>query len=385
MVWGIGLGRRLAQWRQAGLIDAQTAERIAAFEAANGRPRLALALGVLGAFTIGVGIVAIIAANWDAIPVGLRLGLHVLINLGLGGAVWHWSGRREPGLSTRVEGGVLLLSLSTLALIAHVGQSFQLQGSAAGLLGGWLLLASPFTFVLARSGMNRWVWTLGLFSWAGALAVDHWEWLQDHRLLTTMLVLVVLALHGSRAACPPLPPVWARHAGQVALGAAVLVLSIMLLILAPLLDEAGTAAEQTDALLGAVFGVVTLTGSQALIPADRRGVRAGWGVALILAPPLAILPVLVDGVPGAIITGAAFCLYWIGLARLALLTQRTGLFRLAVALVAARVFVAYLDAAGGLMATGLGLVLAGLVLITLGFAARRAVAWGAAQKAGDRP
>lgn len=384
MVWGIGLGDRLALWRREGLIDADTAERIAAFEATRGRPRLALALGVLGAFTIGVGIVAIIAANWDAIPIGLRLGLHVLINLGLGGAVWHWSGRGQPGLSARVEGGVLLLSLSTLALIAHVGQSFQLQGSAAGLLGGWLLLATPFTLLLARGGLNRWVWTLGLFTWVGALAVDHWDWLRDHRLLTTVVVLTVAALHGARAACPPLPPAWARHGGQVALGAAVLALSILLLIVAPLLGEAGTAAEQTDALIGAAVGVLALAGTQALVPADRRGVRAGWGLALILAPPLSILPLLVDGVAGAIITGTAFCLYWIGLARLALLTQRTGLFRLAVALVAVRVFVAYLDAAGGLMATGLGLVLAGLVLIALGLAARRAVAWGTAQKGEGR-
>lgn len=384
MVWGIGLGDRLALWRREGLIDADTAERIAAFEATRGRPRLALALGVLGAFTIGVGIVAIIAANWDAIPIGLRLGLHVLINLGLGGAVWHWAGRGQPGLSARVEGGVLLLSLSTLALIAHVGQSFQLQGSVAGLLGGWLLLATPFTLLLARGGLNRWVWTLGLFTWVGALAVDHWDWLRDHRLLTTVVVLTVAALHGARAACPPLPPAWARHGGQVALGAAVLALSILLLIVAPLLGEAGTAAEQTDALIGAAVGVLALAGTQALVPADRRGVRAGWCLALVLAPPLSILPLLVDGVAGAIITGVAFCLYWIGLARLALLTQRTGLFRLAVALVAVRVFVAYLDAAGGLMATGLGLVLAGLVLIALGLAARRAVVWGTAQKGEGR-
>ena len=69
-----GLQGKLADWRREGIIDAAQADRITAFEAARGRPRLVVALAVLGAFTIGVGIIAIVAANWDAIPVTLRLG-----------------------------------------------------------------------------------------------------------------------------------------------------------------------------------------------------------------------------------------------------------------------------------------------------------------------
>lgn len=370
-----GLQGKLADWRREGIIDADQAERIAAFEAGRGRPRLALALAVLGAFTIGVGIIAIVAANWDAIPIALRLGLHVALNLGLGAGAWFWTRPVAVEPSARGEGTLLLLSLSTLALIAHIGQSFQLQGSAAGLLGGWLLLVTPFTLLLSRGGLNRWVWIAGLFAWMIFTLDDHHAWLSDHRLIMTVSMLFLALLHALRSDFSRLPPVWARHLGQVAVGAAILGTSIMLMIVAPLLTGPVEAAVRTDALIGAGVGLAALLGTHLLVPADRRGPRLGLGVAVALSPVLFILPLLFTGITGAIVTGVAFCLYWIGLARLALLAGRAGWYRLAVALIAVRVFVAYLDAAGGLMATGLGLILAGLVLLGLAYAAWRVMDW----------
>src|SRR3546814_6243175 len=55
--------RKLDAWRDAGLIDEATAQRIRAFEAEHARP-LALwaALGI-GALAIGLGIISVIAAR----------------------------------------------------------------------------------------------------------------------------------------------------------------------------------------------------------------------------------------------------------------------------------------------------------------------------------
>lgn len=381
MGWGYGLEAKLADWRREGLISDDQAARIAAFEASRGKPKLALALAVLGAFTIGVGIIAIIAANWDAIPIGPRLGLHFLINLVLGALVWHWAGRTS--LSVRVEGGVLLLSLSTLALIAHIGQSFQLQGSASGLMGGWLLLSTPFTLALARGGLNRWVWVLGLFTWAGALLSDHWDWLHDRRLSASVLVLFLALLYLARLSPRPVPAVWARHLGQVAVAALIGGLTILLLVLRPLIDGVPEPDVMWDAGIGGAVGVMAIAAAHALSSGDRTGVRLAFGGLLALAPPLSVLPFLLDGTLAAIVTGVLFCLYWIALARLALLTERPGWFRLAVALIAVRVFVAYLDATGGLLATGFGLVLAGAVLLGLAIGARRVMEWGEARRAGE--
>jgi len=381
MGWGYGLDAKLADWRREGLISDDQAARIAAFEASRGKPKLALALAALGIFTIGVGIIAIIAANWDAIPIGLRLGLHFLINLALGAVTWHWAGRAVPWV--RVEGGVLLLSLSTLALIAHIGQSFQLQGSVSGLMGGWLLLSTPFTLALARGGLNRWVWVLGLFTWAGALLTDHWDGLHDRHLTASILVLFLALLYLARLVPRPVPAVWARHLGQMAVGALIGGLTILLLVLRPLIDGVPEPDVMWDAGIGGVVGMVAIAAAHALSPPDRTGVRLAFGALLALAPPLSVLPFLLEGTLAAILTGVLFCLYWIALARLALLTDRPGWFRLAVALIAVRVFVAYLDATGGLLATGFGLVLAGAVLLGLAFAARRVMEWGEARQAGE--
>ena len=76
------LERQVQRWREAGIIDTTTAERIIAHERRASRPVLLLALGGLGAFTIGVGLISVIAANWGDIPRLVKL----LAMLGLFGA-----------------------------------------------------------------------------------------------------------------------------------------------------------------------------------------------------------------------------------------------------------------------------------------------------------
>src|SRR5882672_9426322 len=78
----VRLERQVQRWQEAGIIDASTAERIITHERRTSRPLLLLALGGLGAFTIGVGLLSIIAANWGDIP---RLA-KLLAMLGLLGA-----------------------------------------------------------------------------------------------------------------------------------------------------------------------------------------------------------------------------------------------------------------------------------------------------------
>lgn len=371
-----GVAGRLAEWQQAGLIDTEIAQRIAAHEAARGRPTLTLALIVLGCFTIATGIIAIVAANWDAIPIALRLSLHVAINLGLGGLVWHWHRRGDTDRLAWVEGATLLLSLSTLSLIAHVGQSFQLQGSMMGLIGTWLLLVTPFTLALARGELNRWVWLIGVVGWIFLFLDQHDEWLQAHQVFFSALILPFAALYAARAIASPLPESWSRHLGRAMAGLMIALATFFLLILRPIAHGDMNPSERIDTIIGAAVGFVALAAAHLLVPADRRGVRLGLGVALALSPPIIVVPFLLPALWAVIVGGVLFCCYWVMLARLALLAGRTGWFRLAVGLIAAQVFVVYLEATGGLLATGFGLIVAGMVLLALAFAARRVMQWG---------
>jgi uncharacterized membrane protein len=51
-----------------GLIDAATRDRLIAHEAAHARPIALWAVFGIGALAIGLGLVSVVAANWEAIP-----------------------------------------------------------------------------------------------------------------------------------------------------------------------------------------------------------------------------------------------------------------------------------------------------------------------------
>src|SRR5210317_691815 len=94
--------RKLRAWREAGLIDDQTVERIEAYEAGHARP-LALwgAIGI-GSLAIGLGIISVIAANWEDVPGLVRLAVHFALMAGLAG----YLGLRGDKLSERQPWGM---------------------------------------------------------------------------------------------------------------------------------------------------------------------------------------------------------------------------------------------------------------------------------------
>ena len=63
----------LKRWRDAGLIDDSAVARISAWQAQHRRPIWLWALSGMGALAIGLGVVAVVAANWEGIPAGAKL------------------------------------------------------------------------------------------------------------------------------------------------------------------------------------------------------------------------------------------------------------------------------------------------------------------------
>lgn len=80
--------RRLAAWVDAGLIDEPAAARIRAWEAEHSRPLALWAVVGIGTLAIALGLISVVAANWDAIPAMVRLGLHFALLLAAAGALW---------------------------------------------------------------------------------------------------------------------------------------------------------------------------------------------------------------------------------------------------------------------------------------------------------
>lgn len=126
---------RVSQWAEAGVIDAETAERIRQYEASQGgraglRWPVLIALG-FGALLIGVGVLLFVGAYWDTLSPAARVALVLFLTAG-----FHVAGAYSVDRFRAM--GVTLHAVGTIALgagIALAGQIFNLaQHWPAGVL-----------------------------------------------------------------------------------------------------------------------------------------------------------------------------------------------------------------------------------------------------------
>jgi hypothetical protein len=138
----------LTRWHSAGLLDAEMARRIRAYESEQKKPAglrwQVIAVLILGAILLACGVALFVSAHWDQIGPGARLAvvLAMVSVFHLGGG---WARERFPGLSTALHA---VGTLSTGAAIFLVGQIFNIQEHwpaavlmwAIAALAGWILL-----------------------------------------------------------------------------------------------------------------------------------------------------------------------------------------------------------------------------------------------------
>jgi uncharacterized membrane protein len=161
--------RRLKAWEAAGLVDATTAARIRDWESAHASPVAMRAVIGIAALAIGLGLVSLIAANWDAVPGVVRLGIHFALLVAL--AFWLW--RKTPTGGIAAEAGLFVLGMLGLTFFGHIGQVYQTDSPLWQPLALWLLLFAPS--VLLRG--TGWLTALLLMAVMIAAAWSRaWAW-----------------------------------------------------------------------------------------------------------------------------------------------------------------------------------------------------------------
>ena len=152
------LNKRLDRWISAGVVDANTAERIRVFEESERsseglRWPVLLALG-LGGVLLCAGVLLFVAAHWDELSPAWRFTL-VLLLVGLFPIAGAFTTERFPAL------GATFYAIGTICVGAGIfltAQIFNLQEHwpsgillwAVGALAGWLLLRQwPQSVLLA--------------------------------------------------------------------------------------------------------------------------------------------------------------------------------------------------------------------------------------------
>jgi uncharacterized membrane protein len=158
----------LPTWEQKGLVDADTADGLRNYYAENQEPNRSIALvvcGVLGAALIGLGIILLVAHNWDAMTRpqrALTAYLPLLAGIGLTG----WSIWNRPRSAAWCEASSVFLMASVGASIALVSQTYHIMSDMAGFLLIWMLLTGPLAY-LARARVVAALYWIGLLFFAG--------------------------------------------------------------------------------------------------------------------------------------------------------------------------------------------------------------------------
>lgn len=138
---------------QAGILTPETADRIRGYyRQREGKPAkvLFIVFGILGALLVGLGIMLILAHNWDQLPRAAKTGL-AFLPLVLGQMLAGYVLLRKAGSRAWRESAATLLLLAVGASIALVSQIYHIPGNLSAFLMTWMLLGLPLVYLLGSS------------------------------------------------------------------------------------------------------------------------------------------------------------------------------------------------------------------------------------------
>ena len=364
--------RKLNKWLDAGLIDSETAQRIRQYEADRSRPVGLWSLIGLGALAIGLGIISVVAANWDDIPGMVRLTIHGLLMAAVAAAIF-WLQPRKGFLGLHVK-DVLLFVLAVLGatFFGHLGQVYQTSSPLWQPLAMWLLLFSPLMLLAGRGWLISALWIAGLLG----TGIAHMSWYAQQTseppslyiaaitslpVLALLLAIFVKDMSARQA-------FW-KQVGQFALASFVTGVSVKLI--ADGLSKGGFYGSEGQALPIAAMQLGLWSAAALLIYLLRRG-TSGISTAAILVAAAAVSfgsSILESTEPLA--NALLFMAFWAAIGWSAIYAGWRIIFQLVVAIIALRLIILSFELASDLLSSGMGLILAGVITIAIAVIAYR--------------
>ncbi|MCB0762504.1 MAG: DUF2157 domain-containing protein [Flavobacteriales bacterium] len=166
--------KNLEELVQDEVITSETADKITKWYADQHPPREARLLaifGVIGAILIGLGLILIVAHNWDAFPRGVKtVWAFVPLILGLAGSAYTLLKRPESVAMRESSGSFTILAVGVA--ISLVSQIYNIEGDLAGFLLTWCLIALPLVYAL-KSNVGALLYIAGITWYGGEVAYDY--------------------------------------------------------------------------------------------------------------------------------------------------------------------------------------------------------------------
>ena len=142
--------KELAELIDAKIIDDATASRIKEYyntKTPASSNLLTTILTILGSLLAGLGIILIIAHNWDSLGETLKTIL-AFIPLLAGQAACFYTVNSKKNNKTWTESSSIFLFCSVGATISLIGQIYHISGTLEGFLLTWILLTLPLVYII---------------------------------------------------------------------------------------------------------------------------------------------------------------------------------------------------------------------------------------------
>ena len=369
--------KKLKEWVAAGVLTEPQAQAIEAYEATRKKGHFGRGLVNLSVFAILVGILSIIASNWYKIPGEVKIGVHLLLNAGIGVfALW----ADKKGRDVWREGATLAFIGLSMTLIILVGQVFQLVGSITSAMTLWMIITFPFFILMGRTYATAVPWMIAFLITLGMNVGDYVEDLPEYYQayfyigLAALLPLALMAdgvLDIFRRWRPALAEVFLKTGGVLSAICASAVISAWGYFTASeFRGHQDDVQTQTLVILGAGLAAMGAHAVFHKFYKNNEGLKYGALFALT-GLLLTTLPFLIPDAGNRVLAAIIFIAYWIFIGWLGQGMGHMRLVSLAIIVIAIRIYGIYVELFGSLLTTGIGLISGGVVMLALIYGARK--------------
>lgn len=188
----MNITKNIQELLEAKIISKEIAENILEYyrkkRKAQTPNRLFIVFGILGSILVGLGIILIIAHNWDELSRPVKT-FFAFLPLIVGQLACGYSLTKKADSTAWRESSATFLVFAVGACISLVSQIYNIPGNLSSYLLTWILLCLPLIYVM-NSSLTSLLYLIGITYYAGE--VSYWSYPISESYLYWLLLLIAL-------------------------------------------------------------------------------------------------------------------------------------------------------------------------------------------------
>jgi uncharacterized membrane protein len=136
----------------------------------TGKSKQLLLFGILGAFLVGIGLLFIVANQWEELPRSVKTACAFLLLI-VPQMACVYAMYKKPYKLVWLESTALILFFAVSANISLVSQIYHINGDASTFILTWMLLTVPLVYIMNSSAVSI-AYLIGILSYSFAIRAD---------------------------------------------------------------------------------------------------------------------------------------------------------------------------------------------------------------------